>query len=104
SDEERNTIDQVVQVLLKNPRIPCTDCKYCVEGCPEDIPIPDVLSALNREITFQNKSSAKSSYDFNTEGKGKASDCIECGHCEDVCPQKIEIIHWMDQASEKYDS
>lgn len=104
SDEERNTIDQVVEVLLKNPRIPCTDCKYCVEGCPEDIPIPDVLSALNREITFQNKSSAKSSYDFNTEGKGKASDCIECGHCENVCPQKIEIIHWMDQASEKYDS
>ncbi|MDO5649459.1 MAG: aldo/keto reductase [Gallicola sp.] len=103
SEEERWTIKEVVKELHKNPRIPCTDCKYCVEGCPADIPIPDVLSALNREITFQNTESAKSNYNFNTDNTGKASDCIECGHCEEVCPQKIEIISWMKDASKKYD-
>lgn len=102
-EKDLETIQKVVEELYKNPRIPCTDCKYCVDGCPEEIPIPDVLSALNREITFQNHESAQSNYDFDTNHKGKASQCIECGHCEDVCPQKIEIIHWMNEAAEKYE-
>ncbi|MBO4546058.1 MAG: 4Fe-4S dicluster domain-containing protein, partial [Treponema sp.] len=31
-------------------------------------------------------------YAIATQGKGKASACVECGSCEAACPQHLEII------------
>lgn len=100
---EREIIYRVVEELHKSPRIPCTDCKYCVEGCPSEIPIPEVLSALNKNIIFKNLEIAKSNYEFVTQKGGKASDCISCNHCEEVCPQKIEIISKMKEADQLFE-
>ncbi|MFR7403830.1 MAG: 4Fe-4S binding protein [Coriobacteriaceae bacterium] len=36
-------------------------------------------------------------YNWNT-GAGKAGVCIQCGACESVCPQHIEIVSQLERA------
>lgn len=87
---ERQTIDTVNRMLQATETTPCTDCRYCIEKCPQNIPIPAIIETSNRHKTYG--LADKGHYGFVTRGKGKASDCIACGVCEGRCPQHIEII------------
>ena len=98
-EAERAVVARVVEVISKTPTIPCTDCKYCIEGCPSKIPIPDVLSLLNDVATYGKPVSAKIVYGMVTREGGKASACTACGACEGICPQHIGIIHHMEVAT-----
>ena len=37
------------------------------------------------------------------DGNGKASDCLECGQCEGVCPQHLPIPDLMKEAAGLFD-
>ncbi|ABW18761.1 aldo/keto reductase [Alkaliphilus oremlandii OhILAs] len=92
TDEEVEVIKKVQKILDTIPRIPCTDCKYCVKGCPQSISIPGVFKAMNTNLVYNNTQGARNTYSLVTRRGGKASSCIECGQCEDACPQHIHII------------
>lgn len=105
NDTELGVLAQVMDELKKIPTIPCTECRYCVEGCPQKIGIPRVLDLLNEYTLYQNLPGSRRLYGFITGGFGpfggvpaKASDCIECGACEKECPQSIKIIDAMKDA------
>ncbi|MBE6993233.1 MAG: 4Fe-4S dicluster domain-containing protein [Ruminococcaceae bacterium] len=91
SDEEYKTIDKVVGILRSVPTIPCTACKYCVDGCPMQINIPSIFSAYNTLLVYGNERGAKSSYKMATNDRGLASACVHCLQCEAQCPQQINI-------------
>lgn len=91
-DAERAVIARAQAALNAVPSIPCTGCRYCVEGCPMSIPIPDVFSAMNKQLIFGQLDLAKQDYARETRGGGKASDCVQCGQCEGACPQRLAII------------
>ncbi len=96
TSDEQKTIDEVVEIINRVPLIPCTDCKYCVEGCPQQINIPAYFSAMNHHKKFDTDQTVASNMNrFNEIAKdgGKPSECIACGLCENYCPQKIEIIN-----------
>ncbi len=90
--KERETIDKVREALANIPTIPCTDCQYCMKGCPQDIVIPKIFGAMNTYLIYQNLAGAKGNYSWETRDGGVATKCIECGQCEEVCPQHIHII------------
>ncbi|MCH3918560.1 MAG: aldo/keto reductase [Spirochaetia bacterium] len=96
---ERETIEQVRNILDKVPKVPCTDCRYCREGCPQGIDIPGIFSAMNNFMVFDNLKGAKGSYSWATRKGSKASSCIACGQCESVCPQHIPIIEELKKAT-----
>jgi predicted aldo/keto reductase-like oxidoreductase len=100
SDEERAAIDRVCEIFKSKSGIPCTDCKYCIEGCPMNIPIPALFACLNAQKNF-NYWNTGYYYSIHTDGRGRASDCIGCGSCEAVCPQHLNIReHLADVAAE----
>ena len=98
-EAERATVQQVVDILNSLPTIPCTACKYCVDGCPQKINIPSIFRTMNDLTLYNNGAGAKRSYANATKEGGKAGDCIQCGNCEAHCPQKIEIIETLKKAA-----
>lgn len=103
SDKERDILNEVTKAMEKLPIIQCTSCKYCCDGCPPKISIPDVISALNTLRMYGEDSRPRFFYDNLVERSGKASECIACGQCEKVCPQHLSIIDIMKEASENFE-
>lgn len=91
NDSERATIDEVVKILNSIPTIPCTACRYCVDGCPMQINIPAIFSAYNTYLVYGSLQGAKNSYKNAIKDHGMASSCVHCLQCEAQCPQKINI-------------
>ena len=99
TDSERQVVAKAVEILNNTPTIPCTACKYCVDGCPQKINIPGVFSAMNNYTLYNNLPGAKGSYQNAVKDGGKAGDCIQCGNCEAHCPQHIQIIEELKKAA-----
>jgi predicted aldo/keto reductase-like oxidoreductase len=75
-----------------------------VEGCPQNIPIPKVFSAYNRKLVYNDIQAAHGQYAIEVLTNGKASDCIACGNCEQVCPQHVDIIRNLKLIGQELDS
>ncbi len=101
--KELKTIEKAQEIIASAKTIPCTDCRYCVDDCPQNIAIPDVFKAMNRYIVYENLPTSKSKYKRATRERGLASSCIECGACESACPQHIEIIKELKRAAEVFE-
>ena len=99
NDEEQKIIQQAQRIMGHSSTIPCTACHYCVEGCPKQIKIPDIFSAMNKQLGNGQKEEAKAAYyDVAAEGH-MASDCIGCKQCERACPQHLPITENLKRAA-----
>ena len=101
--EERQAVERAAAALDAMPQIPCTACRYCEKGCPQQIAIPGIFRALNNDMIYGNRAGAEGNYQWETREGGIASKCIECGNCEDVCPQHIKIIDALKKAKELFE-
>lgn len=103
TDEEFAVVDEVTEKLLGIPQIGCTACKYCCDGCPMQISIPDVFRTINTLRRYPDDWRSKNFYAGLVQRSGKASDCVACGQCEGVCPQHLPIIELLKEAAEILD-
>ena len=104
TEAEMKVIDEVVEVLNNTPTIPCTECRYCVDGCPMKINIPKIFrDAMNYVSVYGNEQQGKGRYNRATKDGGKASECLHCGNCEMHCPQHIEIMNLLEKAAEMFE-
>ena len=99
SDDEKALVAEVTKKMLDTPTIQCTSCRYCTEGCPMQILIPDVFRTVNTIRLYNDEFRPKNFYQGLCERGGRAGDCIKCGQCESVCPQHLPIIELLEEAS-----
>jgi predicted aldo/keto reductase-like oxidoreductase len=97
-DEELEIVKKAAKMIRRSIAIPCTACSYCTDGCPMNIPIPDYFTLYNADKKKDYRPS-RDKYGEISEGKGLASECIACGQCEGVCPQKLPIIENLKKVS-----
>ncbi len=103
SAEERALVDKARERYRALTVIPCTNCRYCMP-CPQNVDIPGNLSAYNDGIVYDKPDSARGQYNWwkyayevqhILEHDVRALNCIQCGECDEKCPQNIPISSWM---------
>ncbi|SFN66632.1 hypothetical protein SAMN04487831_102349 [Pseudobutyrivibrio sp. UC1225] len=103
SDEEQQVISKAQDILDSIDSIPCTSCHYCTDGCPMQIPIPEIFSARNKQLIWEQIEAGKQDYEKATKDRGIASACVQCGQCESVCPQHINIIERLQDCASVFE-
>lgn len=89
---EEAMLQTVVQAINAKMKVGCTGCGYCMP-CPKNVDIPGTFAAYNRRYS-EGKWAALVEYFMCTAMRkttSSASNCVECGKCEQHCPQHIEI-------------
>lgn len=91
SEEELGLVDEVGDKYAERILVPCTECGYCLP-CPQGVNIPKILSLYNQTSIFEDCAGSSWLYQNTLKENERASNCNECGECEEACPQKIKII------------
>ena len=89
---EEAMLRAVVQAINARMKVGCTGCGYCMP-CPRGVDIPGTFAAYNRRYS-EGKRAALMEYFMCTAMRrtsSAAGNCVECGKCEQHCPQHIEI-------------
>ncbi len=105
SETEMGAVARVTAIFKGLDMIPCTACHYCVEEnhCPMAIKIPEIFACYNRKKIFNDWNQNMYYGRITSEGAGKASECIECGGCENVCPQHLEIRNLLKTVAAEFE-
>ena len=101
--DEQSAIRAAQEIMGGVKSIPCTACHYCTDGCPMNIPIPEIFAARNRQLVWGQLQAGAADYAEATAKGGKASDCIACGQCEGACPQQIDVIERLKACAENFE-
>ena len=103
NERELVAVEQVKAWFREQNLIPCTACRYCTDGCPMNISIPDLFACMNSKTVFHNWNTDYYYENVHTVNNGKASACIKCGKCEAACPQHLPIRELLVKVAEVFE-
>ena len=103
SEEEMELLQEVATRMETWPLVRCTGCNYCMP-CPYGIDIPGIFKFYNDSLNAgtyvkdsEQEGYAKArrryllAYDKAIPTVRQADHCIQCGKCEEACPQHIAV-------------
>ena len=103
TEQDYAKLDELRQKLAGLKEIYCSGCGYCLP-CEQEVYIPGIFNLLICHEIFGAKQYAKDIYrmiGFTPVVPGRnASACIECGKCEEKCPQKVPIMEQLKRTHE----
>lgn len=95
SQAELEVVERVRATYEELCKIPCTACAYC-QPCPNKVNIPALFDMYNAATMYSLEERARKAYN-RLSLEERADMCIDCGECEEKCPQKIPISDWMPE-------
>lgn len=96
SSKEWDTLLEIAESMKDS--IPCTACRYCCDGCPMELNIPELIAAYN-EMRIAPAINLAMRIEALPKEK-RPSACIGCGKCERICPQNIAVPKAMKDFTE----
>jgi len=97
SPEEVQTINDVRQSWQGLAPVACTHCEYCLP-CPSGVLIPQIFAIYNNAMMYEQQGRGKRVYESDIPAESRADACVECGTCEELCPQNLTIIEYLKDA------
>ena len=106
-EAEKETCFEVAKLINAQMAVACTACHYCTDGCPMNICIPEYFSLYNEDMRddLEHKGWTINFTNYNklAEKFGKASECIACGQCEEMCPQHLPITRLIEDVAAHFE-
>jgi len=90
TEAELAVIEKAKQFYTEQTKVECTACDYCGD-CPAKVRISRIFELYNDAFMYGEHQESKNRYKRLAELKGDYSVCLDCGECEEVCPQNLEI-------------
>ena len=103
SQKEMDAGEKVRNIFRSMKLISCTACRYCTDGCPKHISIPDLFACMNTKQLYHDWNADYYYNNVHTKKNGKASDCVKCGKCEDACPQHLQIRNLLEDVAKEFE-
>lgn len=94
---ERAAVAEVKARLSARVKNGCTGCRYCMP-CPAGVDIPGVFRQWNEKAIYEGTGDGKN-WRWSQWTHGGADKCVECGKCEEKCPQHLHIREDLKRAS-----
>ncbi len=103
NETELAAVNRVQEIFKSKHPIPCTSCRYCIDGCPQHISIPDLFATLNSKRVYHDWNADYYYNVVHTAPGRKASDCLKCGKCEKICPQHLPIRDLLQDVAKEFE-
>ena len=103
NEDELAAVKQVQEIFHSKRLIPCTGCRYCTDGCPQHIAIPDLFATMNSKQLHHRWNADFYYNEVHTAPGRRASDCVKCGKCEQVCPQHLPIRQLLEDVAKEFE-
>ncbi len=104
SAEESEFLEKMAQKLAESVAVPCSECGYCVDACPEMIPIPEYFNLYNTSKNQPESNIYRLYYDKLGDEKVPADECTYCSTCIDHCTQKIDIPEELENVCKHFEN
>lgn len=101
TEKENGLIDKAKAFFQEKTVVNCTNCRYCMP-CPAGVNIPENFWAINHDSIFDDRGKAEFWINGWLGKEAGPTSCIECGLCEEHCPQGIKIIEMLKLVKDKY--
>ncbi|OFW57492.1 MAG: aldo/keto reductase [Candidatus Solincola sediminis] len=105
TEKELELVGRVEKTYRSLMKVGCTGCRYCMP-CPQGVDIPSCFDVYNIKHVFAAQDAQLIYTVRNGALAGEpsyASLCTECGTCEDLCPQGLDIPALLKDVAAEFD-